>query len=146
MLCRDVMTSHVISVQMDESVWKVRDLFEQHGFHHLIVLDGEEVKGVVADRDLLKNLSPFIGNPHMERPQDERLLSRKVHQIMARNPVTVRTNTPVDEAAQVMLANRVSCLPVLSREGHLLGIVTWRDLLPLCFRNGDCDAAHDNAA
>jgi len=40
MQCRDIMTSHVVTVQMDESVWKVRDLFEKHSFHHLVVLEG----------------------------------------------------------------------------------------------------------
>jgi len=146
MQCRDIMTSHVVTVQMDESVWKVRDLFEKHSFHHLVVLEGEAVKGVISDRDLLKNLSPFIGNPHMERPEDERLLSRKAHQIMARNPVTVQTSTQVDEAAQTMLNECVSCLPVLSRDGFLLGIITWRDLLPLCFRAGDWNTSSDRAA
>ena len=146
MQCRDVMTQHVITVNMDESVWVVRDLFEEHRFHHLIVLDNGQVAGIVSDRDLCKNLSPFIGNPHMERPQDERLLSRKVHQIMSRHPVVVAENTPIEQAAKLILEHRVGCLPVVSDSGRLHGIVTWRDLLPLCFTSDGGDQSQDAAA
>jgi acetoin utilization protein AcuB len=43
--------------------------------------------------------------------------------------VVVAPETPVEDAARLMLDKRVSCLPVVTAEGHVLGIVTWRDQL-----------------
>jgi acetoin utilization protein AcuB len=106
----------------------VKDLFELYRFHHLLVLTGERLVGVISDRDLLRASSPFVGRAS-ERPQDVAALNRRVHQIMSRNLVVVGPETPVEDAARLMLGKRVSCLPVVGDDGKLLGILSWRDQL-----------------
>ncbi len=131
---RDVMTKAVVTVDAYDTVAHIRDIFENSAFHHLIVTERGRVKGVISDRDLLKNLSPFVGNAHMERQQDSNLLKRKAHQIMSRSPVVASIETHVDDAAERILRHSVSCLPVVTADQRVLGIVTWRDLLPHCFK------------
>lgn len=53
----------------------------------------------------------------------------RAHQIMSRNVITVLPETPILEAAQKMLENRVSGLPVLDTSGKLVGIVSEKDFL-----------------
>jgi CBS-domain-containing membrane protein len=55
-----------------------------------------------------------------------RLLARDV---MTAPAVTVRPDTPVVEAARIMARRRISGLPVVDEDGHLVGIVTEADLL-----------------
>jgi len=125
----DIMSREPVTVRMDDDLHRVKDLFELYRFHHLLVLLGERrLVGVISDRDLLRASSPFVGRAS-ERPQDVATLNRRVHQIMTRNLVVVAPETPVEEAARLMLEKRVSCLPVVGPEGELLGIVTWRDQL-----------------
>ena len=125
---RQIMIRDIITISLDDSLLKVQELFEEHGFHHLLVVDKEKVVGVLSDRDLLLHLSPFI-NKLSERVQDVQTLNRRVHQIMSYNPITVSPETRVENAAQVMLEHKVSCLPVVSEDGLVMGVVTWRDLL-----------------
>ena len=134
---RDIMTVQAVSVSMDETLEDVRAIFDVRGFHHLIVVDRDQVVGVISDRDLYKHVSPFIGKRHMERDQDTNTLRKRAHQIMTRKPVTVTPEMDVHAAAQTLLSERVSCLPVVDDAGHLAGIVTWRDLLKNCVA---CDA------
>lgn len=124
----DLMSRKVVTVGMDDWLSTVRKLFEQRGFHHLLVVERDKVVGVISDRDLFKNLSPFIGIPSA-RSQDECTLRRRVHQIMTRKLIGVPPDTSVEQAAVLMLEHNVSCLPVLSLEQRPLGIVTARDLL-----------------
>ena len=124
----EIMTKKVTTVGMDYTLGKLRDLFEKHGFHHVLVVDKRRVTGVVSDRDLLRNVSPFV-EKMAERSQDVATLKRRVHQIMTRKPVTITSETSVEDAAKVMLEHRVSCLPVITEAGYPLGIVTWRDML-----------------
>ncbi len=124
----EIMTRQTITIEMDDSVRKAKEIFERHKFHHLLVVEKKKLMGVISDRDLLLNLSPFIGTSS-ERPQDMATLNRRVHQIMSRTPITVSAETTVEAAAQRMLAERVSCLPVTTEDDDILGIVTWRDLL-----------------
>ncbi len=124
-----IMTKSVVTVHADDTLRRIRDIFEESKFHHLIVTDEGKIVGVISDRDLLKHLSPFAGNDLMERQQDRNLLKRKAHQIMHRKPVVVSSNMSVDDATDLLLRERVSCLPIMTAGRRLCGIVTWRDLL-----------------
>ena len=128
MIINEIMVRGIATIGMDDDVKKVKDLFEEHGFHHLLVLEKGRLQGVVSDRDLLRNLSPFIGKL-AEKPRDLATLNRRVHQIMTRKPVTVSPETSVEAAVDVMLERHVSCLPVVTEDGNLVGIVSSRDLL-----------------
>lgn len=123
-----IMSRHVVTVSMDSTLRHVRDLFADHGFHHAVVTEHRRVVGIVSDRDLLANISPFLGKPS-ERAVDAASLDRRVHQIMSRHLVSVTHDTPVTDAARAILEHRISCLPVLDAEGACVGIVTWRDVL-----------------
>lgn len=124
-----IMTRNTITVGMDDTLEHIRGIFQRAKFHHVIVLDQGRIAGVISDRDLLKHLSPFIGQRLMERVQDVNTLRRRAHQVMTRSPVTVPGRARVEIAAALMLRERVSCLPVVDESGRLIGIVTSRDLL-----------------
>jgi acetoin utilization protein AcuB len=135
----DIMTRHVVTVGMDATLGAIHATLERYRFHHVLVVDESRLAGVISDRDLLRHLSPFIGKM-AERRQDLACLHRKAHQIMSRDPVTATTATPVHEACGLILAHRVSCLPVVGADRHPLGIVTWRDLLRWSMQRGDSGA------
>jgi acetoin utilization protein AcuB len=122
------MTSRVATVEMDDTLRAINNIFCQAKFHHLLVKEGGKLVGVISDRDLLKASSPFLDTP-AERPCDVARLSRKAHQIMTRELITVEPNTPVTEAVTILMKKNVSCLPVISPAGEIEGIVTWEDLL-----------------
>jgi acetoin utilization protein AcuB len=123
-----IMTRNLVTVGPDDTLATLREVFHTHEFHHLLVVDRGRLVGVVSDRDLLKNLSPFIGR-QSERSQDAFLLQRKAHQVMTRQLVSVKGDTPIKVATALLLHHRVTCLPVVDDHGSLEGIVTWHDLL-----------------
>lgn len=123
-----IMTKPVETISMDDSVYTIREIFETNQYHHLVVLGDEgECVGVISDRDLLKNISPFVGKPG-ERTADVSCLKRRAHQIMTRQLVAVRKHTSLRAATRVMLDHRISCLPVVNARKHCVGIITLRDI------------------
>lgn len=128
MTLETIMSRHVISVDMDAELHTVRELLSKFHIHHVLVIEKCRLVGVISDRDLLANLSPFIGK-HAERTQDERTMHRHAHQVMTRNPVTAAPNTPIADAALLLLNAHISCLPVVDAAGAVVGVVTWRDFL-----------------
>ena len=122
-----IMKPRVATVEMDDSMAMVRELFLAAPFHHLLVMEGEELVGILSDKDLYKALSPYLGSSS-ENQRDRDTLQRRVHQVMTRQPVTVSPEVPVAQACELLLAQGISCLPVLEN-GQIVGIVTWRDLL-----------------
>jgi len=123
-----IMTTRVVTIEMDDSLEVVRDLFKKVSFHHLLVVDNQKLVGIISDRDMLKAVSPFVGTMS-ETTRDRATLNKRAHQIMSHHPVTVRSSCSLQEAAQLMLAPGVSCLPVTTMNGEVLGIVTWKDVL-----------------
>jgi len=123
-----VMTKEIVTVGPDDTLGEVREVFDTHRFHHLLVVEHQRVIGIISDRDLLKHLSPFVGKLS-ERAQDTFTLQRKVHQVMSRNVVLIRADTDIPAATRMMLDHGVSCLPVVDEHQRPIGVVTWRDLL-----------------
>jgi CBS domain-containing protein len=48
---------------------------------------------------------------------------------MIRDPITVLSDTPIAEAASLILKHKVGCLPVIDKDGFTIGIITDADFL-----------------
>jgi CBS domain-containing membrane protein len=122
------MTSDVLVVGPDDPVTKIRDLMADRHIRHVpVVDDGQDLVGVVSDRDLLaRTLGTDTDLPLSL--QAELLDADKVSDIMTWDVETVDVDEDVTIAAQVMLENKYGCLPVLE-EGKLAGILTEADFV-----------------
>jgi acetoin utilization protein AcuB len=124
-----IMTARVVTVEMDDRLEIVKEIFDTMNFHHLLVVDEHKrLSGVVSDRDLLRAISPYVGSA-AETTRDLATLNKRAHQIMTRRPVTLRAQATVAEAVSLLLAHRISCIPIVDEESKPVGIVSWRDLL-----------------
>jgi acetoin utilization protein AcuB len=124
-----VMTTRLVTVELDDPLEVVKRIFDSVKFHHLLVVDtGKKLCGVISDRDLLRALSPYIGTAS-ENARDTATLNKRVHQIMSRQPVTLPPEATVAEAVRLFLEHRVSCIPVVGPGFKAVGIVSWRDIL-----------------
>jgi acetoin utilization protein AcuB len=115
----DVMTGKVVTLSPHHSFNEVANLMNDRFFRHCVVVDNSrQVVGVISDRDILRSLAR---NPNAR--------SKSLEQIMTRNPITVKRNTPIVDAVAKILAKRINCLPVVEDDGSVCGIVTSTDLL-----------------
>jgi len=124
-----IMTRHLTTIGMDDTLAAIQAIFEKVGFHHLLVVSEDyEVAGIISDRDLLKEVSPYL-NTASEQARDLSTLKKKAHQVMSRRLVYGSPGTTVKEAASLLMEHSISCLPVLDENRALVGIVTWKDIL-----------------
>ncbi len=123
-----IMSKPVVTIEPDDSLWVVKEIFDNTRFHHLLVIENGKLFGVVSDRDLLKAISPKIGT-RAETRYDKATLNKRVHQVMTRKPITVHKNADIIEAVKLFNSHTISCLPVVDAAMKPIGIVTWRDIL-----------------
>jgi acetoin utilization protein AcuB len=72
----EIMSKKVVSVEMDDKLSAVKELFDRLKFHHLLVVESGKLVGVVSDRDLLRALSPKLGTIS-ESEKDAALLTNE---------------------------------------------------------------------
>lgn len=128
MRVREVMTAKPITVLPDDTLRVATARMEAAGCRRLPVVDeAGRICGIITDRDLrLAANSPLILR---ERWQDDMLLDQStVSAVMTPDPLCVPPDFPVEQAIDLLLARRISGLPVVERE-QLVGIVTVTDLL-----------------
>jgi acetoin utilization protein AcuB len=123
-----IMTKDVFKVRMDDTIGTIREVLRYAEFHHLLVVDDHKLVGILSDRDILRNISPFL-DTLSEAKRDVSILNKRVHQFMTHKPITVSKETNVEAAADLLLKHHISCLPVVSSSREIEGVVTWRDIL-----------------
>jgi acetoin utilization protein AcuB len=129
MLVGDVMQMKVVTITPKTTLPEALRLAQAHRIRHLPVLDTGELVGIVSDRDLKRAMaSPATS---LEAHELKYLLERlQVAEIMTKRVITTGPTSPLEEAARLMVIERISALPVMEA-GQLVGIVTETDVLDL---------------
>jgi acetoin utilization protein AcuB len=116
-----------ITVSPHDSFRYAMNLIRQRGIRHLPVVDTGRLVGIVTDRDI-RQASPSSATS-LEMHELHYLLEKlKVRDVMTTSVITVTPETPIDEAARLMLQHRIGSLPVLHGK-DLVGIITETDML-----------------
>ncbi len=127
MIVADMMTSALVTVGLDDSLAHVKAVFDDTGFHHLLVVEEHHLLGIISDRDLLKVLSPNLGTV-AATAKDMACLNKRAHQIMSRKPVVIHPEANAYDAVDVFNQHKISCIPVVDKAEKLVGILSWRDI------------------
>jgi CBS domain-containing protein len=134
------MTPDVTTLKRNDKLTIADDVMRLGRIRHLPVLDddGQEVVGILSQRDLFRgSLARALG--YGEHAQRKVLDTLVVKEVMTSDVVTTSPDTPLAEAARVMLEKKLGCLPVVEG-GRLVGIVTEADFVALIAHQG-CDAS-----
>jgi acetoin utilization protein AcuB len=124
----EIMSRNLRSIATDAELWEARAQFEHYGIHHLFVDDRGYAVAIISDRDVLRAISPYADTNASQR-RDEATLHRRVFQAASYHLITVHESALVQEAAAMLIEHKISCLPVVDDDDHIVGIVTIRDLL-----------------
>lgn len=128
-------THNVISVTPDDSFDRAISLMEEHGFHHLPVVENGKVVGMISDRDLLLAVGwKLEAERRVEGSRSAVVGPRRVREVMSRPVVSLTPEESLHTAARTMIDRAISAIPLVSGAA-VVGIVTKIDLL-----RGLCEA------
>ena len=125
MRLRDVMSEGVKTVPAAATADEAWALMRSHRIHHLVVMEGRDVVGVVSDRDLGGRRGASVRSHRM------------VSELMTERVVTADPELTVRKAANLMRGRSIGCLVVTTPAGGIAGVVTTADLLDLIGRGAD---------
>lgn len=118
MRVQDVMTRGVKTVPATATADEAWTLMRTKGIHHLVVMAGREMAGVISDRDMGGRGGAAVRN------------GRLVRELMTEGAITIEPEASVRKAANLLRGRTIGCLVVTDR-GRIVGIITTADLLDL---------------
>jgi acetoin utilization protein AcuB len=111
------MKTELLHVSPSDSVRAAWGLLREHQIRHLPVVEDGKLVGIITDRDIrLIFPSAVTAAQRQQDPHD------------ALEKVSVTSETPIADAARLLLERRIGGLPVVEGE-HLVGIITKDDIL-----------------
>lgn len=123
------MTRDLVTVPPTISVAEAAATMARKRIRRLLVVratdQGPVLVGVVSQLDLARAYPPNV-NP-LSAAAGERGPTQHVSSIMTRSPHTVEPDTPIEEAARILMQHKIGALPVV-RDGHPVGIITESDI------------------
>ncbi len=109
------MARELIKISRDCSIKKAMSLMKKHEIRHLPVVENGRMVGMVTESDIRAvHLASMI----------EKI---NVADIMLTNPLTISPETPLEDAARLLVENRISGLPVIESD-RLVGMITTTDI------------------
>ena len=127
-----LMSAATVSIDIEEPASVILRLFGSYPIHHLPVLSGRKVVGMLSSADVMK-LRAFL--PKAGVVTDQYLDQHaSVAALMHKPAITVRPQTRLSEAAALMARHGIHALPVIDDQDCLLGIITTTDIIDAALR------------
>lgn len=113
-----IMSTEVITLDVNDNLGRVVDILKKNRVHHLPVVDGKKLVGIVTSWDLLKLNKTFEEYPTIN-----------VSDIMTKKVATLEPDMHIGSVAEVLLENLFHAIPIVNDDHELVGIVTAFDVL-----------------
>jgi CBS domain-containing protein len=127
------MTKNVVTTRRQTSISSAHQIMRENNVRRLPVVEDGKLVGIIT-----------IGDVREASPSDATTLSiwelnylwaqLTVEKVMTRSVFTVKAETPILDAAEMMLEHKVSGLPVVNDAGVLTGIITESDIFRMLIR------------
>ena len=143
MLVKNWMSKPVITVDINDSMQKAIKIFKENNINMIPVLDRGNLIGVITESDVLREgqLIGVITESDLKKATSSGKTSINVNELIylaatrikleglvTRDPITVSEDLTVEETAEILLAKKLSGVPVVNAQGALVGIITQHDL------------------
>jgi len=125
-LLAEIMSDQIITLTADANVNDAWQLFQQHGFHHIPIIDEDNtVLAMLSDRDILQGPGS-IKNINLEN----------IMQFSSQRVFCFSADTDIRQATRILYEYDLGALPIISDDHQILGIVSRTDIMKVVSHYG----------
>jgi CBS domain-containing protein len=115
---KDIMSKNVVTVGSDTPVADAAKKMKNANVGSVVVLDHNEVKGIVTDRKIVTNIIAENKDPARER----------IGNVTSKKLITCDENADVHEAMMTLGKNKIRRCPVVNDKKELVGVLSVADI------------------
>ncbi|MEK6813941.1 MAG: CBS and ACT domain-containing protein [Nitrospirota bacterium] len=127
MFVRRYMTSPAVTIDETATLTEAIHSLKEHKIRRLPVVRKGKLVGILSDRDI-KEYCPTKATSLDIWEVHHVLAKVAVRDAMTKDPVTIRPDAPIEDAARVLHEKGIGALPVVDAKGGLAGILTEHDV------------------
>jgi len=120
---KDYMSAPIYVIERNEPIQRARNLMFKYGIGRLPVMDGGKLAGIVTKYDITNRLNQAA--PEWRRRPIDKV---PIQVVMTEKPITIFPDATMPQAAELLIENGISGLPV-ERDGEIVGMITTRDMM-----------------
>lgn len=128
MFVRDRMSAPAVTITPNTTLQDALNLMNEHRFRRLPVV-GEKGRlvGIVSERDLLYASPPPA--TLLNGLELNHVLSKlQIEEVMTQDVITTTPDAFIEDAARLMVENKIGGLPIVDEDNHVVGVITETDV------------------
>lgn len=126
---KNIMSDDLVTGNCKDQFSEVKSKMEQNKIHHLPIVDGGKLVGIVSRTDIHKysHSRAYIADGEVDHSLD---VAVPVEKLMTQNPVTIKVTDTVKHAVEILNEHSFNSIPVVEGDSQkLVGIVTSKDIM-----------------
>jgi len=120
---KDYMNAPIYVIERNEPIQRARNLMFKYGIGRLPVMDEGRLVGIVTKYDITNRLNQAA--PEWRRRPIDKV---PIQVVMTEKPITIFPDATMPQAAELLIENNISGLPV-ERDSQIAGMITSRDMM-----------------
>ena len=125
---KTIMTQNLATLSPNDKLFDVKEIFDSKRIHHIPIVKGEKLVGMVSKSDFLFFSRGFQGENQDQVVERFRLNTYSVKEIMTTGLATLEPNEKINVALEVFRENLFHAIPIVDKN-KLVGIVTTFDII-----------------
>lgn len=126
----DIMVRNVKTAEENQSINAIAKVMSDNNIGSVVIVNSNEVgglSGIITERDIVR-LAGAVQT-------SSTLLQLTARDIMSKPVITINAESSIQDAIQSMKLNNIRRLPVVNREGEMVGIITDKDIFRAIINN-----------
>ena len=124
-----IMSTHLITVQPDDKMQKVKDIMEDNDIHHVLVCKSNKLVGMISQTDLSHFLKGVSYDSYQDIMNSVRLKNYNAEEVMTEYLECISADDTIQKALEIFGKNKFHAIPIVKDNDEIEGIVTTFDIV-----------------
>jgi CBS domain-containing protein len=124
-LVKEIMRYDIlVTAKPDEKVIDAVEKMAKYKVGSVVIIDDGKVLGIITERDIINLVA------------SKKDLNEKLEFYMTKAPITIYFDENLEKAIQIMKEKNIRHLPIVNKEGKLIGMISSRDIIRVSLEYG----------
>jgi CBS domain-containing protein len=122
------MSKKPIVVSPKDRMTSVKEIFDQHNIHHVLVMDKTTLVGIISKEDYNQLVRPQKSSSYKKLVEESTLYNYSVEEIMTKDLLELESTEKISVALELFAKNIFRAIPIVDN-GELVGLLTTHDII-----------------